>query len=122
MTYAAQGKYREAIDQFLQAQQLAGADPYLDGLLGYAHAKSGDAEEANRLLEKLTTRAQNEYVPAYSMALICVGLDQRDRAMEFFSRAYSDRSAYMVYAKADPLLDSMRSDRRFVALLNLMKL
>jgi Flp pilus assembly protein TadD len=54
MTCAAQQKYREAIDQLLQAQQLAGADPYLDGLLGYAYAKSGNAQEANSLLEKLS--------------------------------------------------------------------
>jgi DNA-binding winged helix-turn-helix (wHTH) protein/tetratricopeptide (TPR) repeat protein len=122
MTYAAEAKFRDAIREFEQAQQLSGADPYLDGLLGFAHARLGDTAEARRLLEKLTKRSEREYVPAYSMALICVGLDERDRAMELFSRAYADRSAYMVYAKTDPLLDSVRSDPRFAALLNMMKL
>jgi DNA-binding winged helix-turn-helix (wHTH) protein/tetratricopeptide (TPR) repeat protein/TolB-like protein len=121
MTYAAQGKYREAIQEFSIAQQLTGADPYLDGLLGFAHARLGNNLEARRFLERLSKRSQHEYVPAYSMALICVGLGERDRALELFARAYSDRSAYMVYAEADPLLDVVRDDPRFTSLLASMR-
>jgi hypothetical protein len=56
------------------------------------------------------------------MALICIGLGDRDLALELLSKSYADRSTYMVYAKMDPLLDSVRTDPKFTALLKIMHL
>ena len=122
MTYAAENKFSDAIQEFNQAQRLSGSDPYLDGLLGYAQARSGDKAAARNLLARLQNRARNKYVPAYSMALICIGLGDRDLALELLSKSYADRSTYMVYAKMDPLLDSVRTDPKFTALLKIMHL
>ena len=122
MTFAAQEKFSQAISEFQLAQQLAGPDPYLDGLLGYSYARSGNSVTAKRLLEELIQRSRREYVPAFSMALIYIGLNERGRALEQLAKSYSYRSTYLVYAKADPLLDTVRSDPRFRALLNRMGL
>jgi hypothetical protein len=56
------------------------------------------------------------------MALICIGLGERDHALDWLSKSYSDRSCYMVFAKTEPLLDPVRSEPRFLALLNRMGL
>lgn len=122
MTFAAEQNFNDAVREFQLSQQLSGNDPYLDGLLGYAQAFAGNKAEARRLLQKLTQRAQREFVPAYSMALICVGLGERDRAMQLLAQSYTDRSTYMVYAKSDPLLDSVRIDPRFQDLMKQMGL
>jgi hypothetical protein len=61
-------------------------------------------------------------VPAFSVVLVYIGLGERDHALEWLERAYQDRSAYMVYAKTDPLLDPLRSDPRFISLLHRMRL
>ena len=122
MAYAAEKNFGDAIHEFHQAQQISGRDPYLDGLLGFAYALSGNAGKARKLLKELMQRSNREYVPAFSPALIYVGLGNRDRAVELLARSSSERSTYMVYAKTDPLLDSVRSDSRFSSLLNGMGL
>jgi hypothetical protein len=108
--------------EFKQAQSLSGPDAYLDGLIGYTQASSGDIAAAKKILQDLTERSPHDYVPAFSMALISIGLGDRDQAFEWLAKAYQDRSTYMVWIKSDPLLDTIRSDPRFPALLNQMRL
>jgi DNA-binding winged helix-turn-helix (wHTH) protein/TolB-like protein/Flp pilus assembly protein TadD len=123
MAYAADRRFDDAIREFQLAKDLAGPDPYLDGLLGYAYALSGSTSKAHKLLEDLTEQhARGKFVPSFSMALISIGLGDRNQALEWLSKSYSDRSCYMVFAKTDPLLDPLRSDPRFQALLNRMGL
>jgi tetratricopeptide (TPR) repeat protein len=122
MVYAARKNFGEAISEFKKAQDLSGPDAYVDGLLGYAQAESGNTNAARKLFRELTERSHREYVPAFSMALICIGLRDTDGAIEWLSKAVLERSTYMVYAKTDPLLDTVRSDPRFIALLDRMNL
>lgn len=121
MTYAAEGLFANAISEFKGAQQLSGPDPYLDGLLGYAEALSGNSGGAREILEDLKQCSCSSYVPAFSMALIYIGLGDYDCAFEWLEKSCQDRSTYMVYAKVDPLLDPVRSDQRFAALLRQMR-
>jgi len=122
MAYAAERNFGEAINEFQQAKQISGHDPYLDGLLGFAYALSGSTAKARKVLKELMQRLHREYVPAFSMALVYIGLGDRDQAMELLAKSSSDRSTYMVFAKADPLLDSVRLDPRFSSLLDRMGL
>jgi DNA-binding winged helix-turn-helix (wHTH) protein/TolB-like protein/lipoprotein NlpI len=122
MAYAAKRELRLASEEFQKAQQLSGPDPYLYGLLGYTQALAGNRETARRLLQELLQRSQREYVPAFSVALIYVGLGDRQAALDWLEKAYQDRSTLMVYAKTDPLLDPLRSAPQFTALLQRMKL
>jgi DNA-binding winged helix-turn-helix (wHTH) protein/Flp pilus assembly protein TadD len=122
MVYAAQKNFSNAIREFKKAQDLSGPDPYVDGLLGYSEALSGNTDAARKLLLELTKRSHTEYVPAFSMALICIGLHENDRALSWLTQSFQQRSTYLVYAKTDPLLDSIRSDPRFGALMDQMGL
>jgi serine/threonine-protein kinase len=122
MTYAAQHDFPAAIREFKEGEQLSGKDPYLDGLLGYCAASLGEVEVARGILDKLTRQGQDRFVPAYSIALVCIGLHDRDHAMEWLAKSYEDRSTYLVFAKTDPLLDPVRSDERFAGLLKRMGL
>jgi len=121
MAYLAKSSPREAISKLEAAQQLAGYDPYLEGLLGYAQARSGNAAAARKILEELTSRSGTQYVPAFSIALVYIGLGDREHAFEWLEKSYQDHSTFMVYAKTDPLLDPLRSDPRFTALLHQME-
>ena len=122
MAYAAKGEYGPAGEEFRKALRLSGPDPYLYGLLGYTRAMSGDRETARRLLRELRERSHREYVPPFSMALICIGLGDRPAALDWLEKGYQDHSTLMVYAKTDPLLDPLRGDPRFTALLQRMQL
>lgn len=122
MVYAAQKNFSNAIREFKKAQELSGPDAYVDGLLGYSEALAGDTEAARKLLLELTKRSHAAYVPAFSMALICIGLHDNDRALSWLAQSFQERSTYLVYAKTDPLLDSLRSDPRFGTLIDQMGL
>jgi DNA-binding winged helix-turn-helix (wHTH) protein/Flp pilus assembly protein TadD len=122
MAYTAQKDFALAVREFKKAQELSGPDAYVDGLLGYALALTGDKNAARKLLTELTERSRHQYVPAFSMALICLGLGERDHALDWLNKAFEERPTYMVYAKTDPLLDSIRPDPRFSALVTRMGL
>jgi DNA-binding winged helix-turn-helix (wHTH) protein/tetratricopeptide (TPR) repeat protein len=117
ITYAAQNKYADAIIEFKKVAELSGPDPYLDGLTGYAQARNGNTVAARRILDDLTQRSKRDFVPAFSVALVCIGLGDREQAMNWLEKSYLDRSTYMVYSGVDPLLDGVRSDPRFSALM-----
>jgi DNA-binding winged helix-turn-helix (wHTH) protein/Flp pilus assembly protein TadD len=121
-TYAAQGNFPAAICEFRRAEELAGQDPYLDGLLGYCIASIGDTDTARIILETLTKSRQDRFVPSYSVALIYTGMKDHDRAIEWLVRSYEDRSCHLVFAQKDPLLDPLRLDTRFGSLLERMGL
>jgi DNA-binding winged helix-turn-helix (wHTH) protein/TolB-like protein/Flp pilus assembly protein TadD len=122
MAYAALNKFNDAIGEFQRAQELSGTDAYLDGLIGYSYARAGNSVKAREVLGELEKRSNREYVPAFSMALINIGLGERSTALDLLGKSYSDRSTYLVYLKADPLLDTLRADVRFTGLLNRMGL
>jgi TolB-like protein/DNA-binding winged helix-turn-helix (wHTH) protein/Flp pilus assembly protein TadD len=123
MAYAAKGAFNDAIVEFKKQGQLPGSDSYLDGLLGYSQALSGNKEAAQKLLEKLTTQSRQKTEPAFGIALIYIGLGDPDQSLKWLTKAYQDRSStYMAFAKTDPLLDPLRSDARFVNLLKQMGL
>ena len=50
------------------------------------------------------------------VALVHCGLGESDRALAWLEKAYVERSDYMPYLGLDPMLDGLRSDYRFAAL------
>jgi DNA-binding winged helix-turn-helix (wHTH) protein/tetratricopeptide (TPR) repeat protein len=114
ITYAAMGAFEEAIQEFEESQRLSSLDPYLAGYLGHVHALTGDTREARRLLKELSQQPN----AVFSAALIWMGLGKRDEALECLAKAHEAHCFEIVYAKAEPLLDSLRSDPRFCTLIN----
>lgn len=122
MAYAAVGRFDDAILQFRQAKMISASDPYLEGLLGYAKARSGNVGDAYQILESLRQRSSNQYTPAFAMALVYIGLGDERHAFEWLDSARQNRSTHFIFAKEDSLLDPVRSDPRFGALLHQMRL
>jgi DNA-binding winged helix-turn-helix (wHTH) protein/tetratricopeptide (TPR) repeat protein len=122
MTYAAAEVFGDAIREFEESQRLSGSDPYIQGLTGYACAKSGNIAGAHELLGELNQRSRQQDVRAFGLALICIGLGKIEEAVAWLTKSYEDRSSYMAYAKTDPLLDPVRPNQQFAALLRQMGL
>ena len=55
-------------------------------------------------------------MPAYWFALVYAGLGERDQALRYLERAYTERSTVLAYLLIDPRLTSLRSEPRFLAL------
>ncbi len=85
--------------------------------LGHAYAISGRTKEAQAVLGRLLEMSKTKYVPAYDIAVVYMGLGERDRAFDWLSKAYEERSGFLVYIKCDRRFDGLRSDPRYLALL-----
>jgi len=76
-------------------------------------AVSGKRAEAERLLSRLDSISKRHYVCPYEMATAHAILGNKEKALNWLNRGLKVRSACMPDLKADPRLDSLRSDARF---------
>ncbi len=116
VAYEGKGELPEAIAEFEKARQLEDTIPENWGALGHAYAVSGKRAEALTVLEKLKELSKEHYVPPFDMAIVYVGLGEKDRAFEWLEKAYAERSFFLTWLKVEPELDSLRSDPRFADL------
>ncbi|HJQ31511.1 MAG TPA: protein kinase [Pyrinomonadaceae bacterium] len=111
-----QGKYDEAVAEFRRARELTIEAPSLCGL-ARCYAASGRVPDARAALEELEERSARRYVDPTYRALVHHALGEHDMAFSLLELAYTDRSAWMVHLKAEPMFDPLRPDPRFAELL-----
>ncbi len=112
------GNFSEAFEEFKKASQLNDSPPIM-GFLGYVYAVSGNLDEAQRVLEEMQRQRTDRYVSAYAVALVYAGLAEYDLAFEWLSIACEDRDEFLTWGLGiDPRLDGLRSDQRYVQLMN----
>jgi TolB-like protein/Tfp pilus assembly protein PilF len=116
-TYAAKGMYREAVAESEKYLALTPGNPGALAGVAYACARSGNRDQALRVLDELTALSKQRYVPAYFFALVYFGLGQKDQTFAWFEKAYEERSGALPYLKVNPTWDPLRSDPRFEALI-----
>jgi TolB-like protein/DNA-binding winged helix-turn-helix (wHTH) protein/Tfp pilus assembly protein PilF len=114
--YLQKGMRQEAITSLRAALRQLGRDPEVEGELGHVLGVAGRRAEALSMLEGLRQLLSTRYVSPYSVALVHGGLGDRDQALAWLEKAYVERSDYMVYLNREPMLDGLRSDPRFAAL------
>ena len=83
--------------------------------LGYAYARIRDEARARQIVEDLLSSSTKHYVSPYLIAVIYVGLEWKDLALQWLEKAYADR-APRLNELIDPPFDYLRSDRRFQSL------
>ena len=80
----------------------------------------GRKKEAAAALTQLIEKDQQ--IGAYQIAEVYAFRGEVDKAFEWLERAYAQRDGGLSYVKADPLLDNVRADPRYTALLKKMRL
>jgi tetratricopeptide (TPR) repeat protein len=114
--YLQKGMHPEAVAALRAALDSVGRNPQIEGELGHALAVAGRRAEALAMLEGLRRLSATRYVSPYSIALVHAGLGDRDQALAWLDKAYAERSDYMPYLRLEPMLDGLRADHRFDAL------
>ena len=110
------GRLKDAMPEFQKAVELNN-DPYSIGMLVQAYARNGQPEEARKTLARLNAPAPSGDRPAYALALAYTSLGEKEHAIEELEQAYnSGNRSYLFIIKVDPLLDQLRGDPRFEAL------
>jgi TolB-like protein/DNA-binding winged helix-turn-helix (wHTH) protein/Flp pilus assembly protein TadD len=111
--YEHTGRLSEALEEFQKAKRAESQVPEITASLGLAYGLAGRQVEARKILASLEDQSKTGYVSSDNIALVYIGLGDRDRAFAWFEKAYAQRSPYLVWLKIDPDLDSVRSDSRF---------
>ncbi|GAC1396043.1 MAG: hypothetical protein NVSMB56_10510 [Pyrinomonadaceae bacterium] len=83
------------------------------GLLGHSYAASGKRSDALKILNELKEMSKHSYVSPYDLAILYIGLGDKDQAIEQLNKAYEERAGWIIYLRVEPLFDPLRSDPRF---------
>jgi tetratricopeptide (TPR) repeat protein len=104
---------KEAVAQLSKAVALQGNMTFALAALGHAYAVSGQRSQALEMLNQLKQMSKERYVSPSDIAMIYAGLGEKDQALTWLERGFSERSWYMVLLKVDPRLAPLHSDPRF---------
>jgi len=123
LTYAEQGDLVEAERVAREALELPAAGSYTLATLGFVLGRAGKHDAARAVLADLERREAAEgYVSPVAFATIYLGLNEWGRALPWMERAYDDRRGWMAYLKVNPILDGVRREPEFAALVRRMRL
>jgi len=115
--YEQQGNVADAIAEFQKATKLRPGDKQPIVNLAHAYGLAGRRREAQDLRANLVARAKREYVSPFDLALIEVGLGDKNSAFARLEESFRDRSLGPGTLARDPRFDSLRSDPRYAGLL-----
>ncbi len=114
--YLQQGAYDQAIAELETASKLSEGS-VSRAMLGLAYARAGKNREANRILQDLLAASTKQYVPPGGIAMVFLGLGDKDKAFEWLDKAVDAGYGIFAFVNVDPVFDSLRNDPRFTTLM-----
>ena len=114
--YVRMGRYEEAEAQFRKGFELSeGSSEYLCRI-GYVYGLQRRRADALKIVEQMNVLARRRYVSPYHVALVYVGLGDKDAAFEWLGKSLNERARDVVFLNWDEMLASLRSDSRYAEL------
>jgi TolB-like protein/DNA-binding winged helix-turn-helix (wHTH) protein len=117
MAYEEKGMFDKAIADLESASDSEGGSSF-SGALGHAYAVAGRKAEARMILRDLKQSSARPYFPPYQLALIHVGLGEKEEALNLLEKAYEERYPWLMHLAVEPRWDPLRSEPRFKALIS----
>jgi eukaryotic-like serine/threonine-protein kinase len=111
------GQYEAALAEGEKGVQLSGGSTLMKAALAQSLATAGQKEKSLHILDELTKLSMHKYVAPYFLAGIHIGLGEADRAMEYLEKSFEEHSHWLIYLHLDPGMDGLRSNARFLELL-----
>src|SRR6202030_1018821 len=99
-SYSGMGDHVQALKEAQQAVALE-PGPQQVVVLGQEYARSGNREQARKVIEQLKGMSAHIYVSPAQTALIYVALGQKKTALDLLEKAYEDRSGDLLWLKVD---------------------
>jgi TolB-like protein len=117
LCYENKKMYKEAIAEYTATLPLTNNAPWSLAALGHAYAVSGRRNDALKIIEQLKSQPAKPYVSPFHIGAIYNGLGDKDRAFEWFEKAYADRSGLLIYIKIEPEFDGLRTNPKYLDLM-----
>jgi tetratricopeptide (TPR) repeat protein len=119
--YMAKGMHQEAIAEFEKSLSIAKNNSTVLGFLGNAYGHIGERGKALKILNDLKI-VSNQKAVSGEIALIYIGLGEKDLAFEWLDKAIRELSVALLQIKVDPEFDNIRTDARYNLVLKKMGL
>ncbi|MGH9948510.1 MAG: TPR end-of-group domain-containing protein, partial [Pyrinomonadaceae bacterium] len=120
LIYLQKGMQAEALKVF---QDVSAKNRMLGiAAVGYTYGRMGRRKEALNIIADLERSSTGSYIPPQELALIYIGLNERDKAFHYLNKTFEERYGAFTSLKVEPLFDPIRDDPRFAALLQQMAL
>jgi TolB-like protein/DNA-binding winged helix-turn-helix (wHTH) protein len=111
-SYQINGRYREAVEQYIKTTELYGDNEEAQLLRrGYSEGKYKDTIRG--WMKEWDRQADHRYLPPLWPAFLYANLGDKDDAFRWLERAYQEHSWCMLYLNLDDMWDPIRSDPRF---------
>ena len=116
--YLQKHNYNEGITELQKAIELSPGSMAFTANLAYAYAVSGMRDEAAKKLNEMKNRSPQAFSNAPEIAMVYVGLDQKEQAIAWLEKGYEERFSPWVLMR--PCFDPLRSDPDFEDLVRRM--
>ncbi len=113
----ARGRSDRGISLLQHAAELSPDDSLIISDLGYCYAISDRRSQARKLVHDLEAEFGRRYVDPTVIALVHVGLDEHELALDWLERAVQLRALHTPMMSLDPRYAPLRDDPRFQRLL-----
>ena len=120
--YSWNSLWKEAISAFQKLAALSGDSPLALGFLGFAYGMGGQKAEAQKILHRLNRLSKDGDAFPFFKLTVHIGLGDRVQALGWLEKAYDEKASMLALIKFWPLVDSLRQESRFKALLKKMRL
>ena len=112
--YREMGRFDEAIALYQKAQSISGRPAFG---LAITYARMNRSDQAREVLAR-TIASRGGYTPGDAVAHVNVALGARDDAIRELERACDERSSSLHFIGIAPEFAPLRSDKRFLSILN----
>ena len=111
------GKPDQAIAECQKALSVFGRDSAILSVLGYVYAVSGRRREAQSIAAELESLWKRRYFSPVDVVLVHAGLENKDEAFAWLTKAYESRDPQLIWIDIEPELKGLHSDPCFAQLL-----
>ena len=121
LAYSQKQMYTEAIALFEKGRTLTkNKNSKIVPLLAYVYAAAGRQEASNLIISELDDLANHGYVSELERARIAIGRGDVEGSLNHLESAIEERSSWLAWINVDPTFDSLRTDPRFIEIINKM--
>ena len=110
-------KYEQALEYLRKSLEI---NCYLETLatIGYVHARRGEIESAETIINQLDEKSIDQYVPEMYYAMIYCALGKTSKTLDCLEKAFQARDSDVLALEINPRFASLRTEPRFQNLLN----
>jgi tetratricopeptide (TPR) repeat protein len=122
-TYGELRRGEDAVATLRRLEQVAGGIPLVYGSFGHFYARTGNLEEAERMLAAVQEAGRTIHSSPMCESWIYANLPgQQEAALDCLDRAYQERDFLIRYVRTSPALKPLYGHPRFAALVERMGL